>query len=117
MIRKDLLSWQWKTYHENHTSPKTVLIHRLTVPLFWIALILSVAAAVTLSAEAAVAAIPFFIIPLVAQGAAHKKLESKKPEPFLSPFDFVSRFVVEQVWTFPRFTFAGPKNKETPKNR
>lgn len=116
MMRKNLLSWQWSTYSENHVSSKTILIHRLTVPLFWIAIALSIFAAVTADATPALIAIPFFLVPLVAQGVAHKKLESKKPEPFLSPLDFVSRFFVEQVVTFPRFTFAGSKAQKTSKN-
>jgi hypothetical protein len=40
------------------------------------------------------------------QGAGHKR-EIQKPEPFLGADDLVSRFVVEQLITFPRFVLSG----------
>jgi phage terminase small subunit len=45
-------------------------------------------------------------ISLVAQGRGHRD-EPAAPEPFTGPGDFVSRFLVEQLVTFPRFVLSG----------
>jgi hypothetical protein len=40
------------------------------------------------------------------QGRGHRR-EQKQPEPFIGPLDFVSRLLVEQLVTFPRFVLSG----------
>ena len=44
--------------------------------------------------------------PLAAQGRGHAK-ENERPTPFDGAVDFVSRFLVEQFVTFPKFVFSG----------
>jgi len=56
--------------------------------------------------EIAVVGAAFMIAAVAGQGWTHK-MEPAKPVPFDGPFDFVSRFVVEQVVTFPRFVLSG----------
>ena len=46
------------------------------------------------------------LVALVLQGRGHRR-EAKAPTPFDGAADFVSRFVVEQWVTFPRFVRSG----------
>ena len=45
-------------------------------------------------------------VALVLQGRGHRN-EVEAPTPFGGPVDFVSRFMVEQWITFPRFVLSG----------
>jgi hypothetical protein len=56
--------------------------------------------------ELAVAGAAFVVAAVAAQGWSHKH-EAQKPIPFDGPLDFVTRFVAEQLVTFPRFVTSG----------
>jgi hypothetical protein len=104
-MRPNLLGWQWGVYPDNHTRRLTLVVHVLSVPLFILGLPL-VALSLVFSWELAVAGAAFMIAAVAAEGWSHKQ-EPQKPIPFDGPFDFVSRFVVEQYVTFPRFVISG----------
>jgi len=105
-IRAQLLAWQWRIYPGNHRHRANLLIHILAVPLFWGGLACLIAAIVGASPWYLVAAAVLIVVAFLLQGVGHKR-EIQKPEPFLGPDDFVSRFVVEQLITFPRFVLSG----------
>jgi hypothetical protein len=87
-IRPRLLEWQWRDYALKHRNRTNLLLHIVAVPLFDIATVVLLVAAV------------------VIEGHGHRK-EQSALEPFTGPLDFVSRFVVEQWVTFPRFVLSG----------
>jgi hypothetical protein len=103
-MRKQLASWQWSLYPDNHHDHANLIIHVLTVPLFmagtvalacawlwpWLALI----------GPAAMASA------MAAQGRGHKR-ETVAPVPFDGPVDVVARIFVEQWVTFPRYLVSG----------
>ena len=115
-----LIAWQWASYDRNHRDRLNLVLHFLAVPAF-IAGVLSSIRLLTLGlwpqalAMLAVAAVAFLV-----QGIGHKR-EAEAPIPFDGPLDFVSRVVVEQFITFPRFVFtggwarnfAGPKSEQS----
>ena len=102
MIRKNLLNWQHMGYSANHQNKTNLMIHVCTVPLFWLG-VLAIPVSIFSGQVRFLLATPILVLgALVAQGIGHKK-EEKSPEPFLSPMDFVSRFLVEQLVTFPRW--------------
>jgi hypothetical protein len=106
MIRKRLLEWQWSDYAAKHQNRLNLLLHIVTVPLFQIGTLVLLYAAITVSDVAAVMGVLWMVVALVAQGRGHR-LEPETPVPFDGPADFVSRFVVEQWVTFPRFVLSG----------
>ena len=106
LVTPQLLSWQFKNYPNAHQTRANLLAHVFTTPLFVAALVTAPVAAwlgqwVVFSASVAV--VP---LTLVLQGRGHAG-EPIAPAPFLSPLDFVARFVAEQFVTFPRFVFSG----------
>ena len=102
MIRKNLPAWQYATYSEFHGSKANVVIHVITVPIFWAGLGILLSSVILLSWQRALLGAGLLLVPLVLQGIGHKQ-EEKPPIPFEGPDDFLSRFCVEQLVTFPRW--------------
>lgn len=102
MIRKNLPAWQYASYSEFHGSKLNIALHVLTVPLFWAGLGILLSAAILLSWQRALLSLGLLLAPLVVQGIGHKQ-EKRAPIPFEGPDDFLSRFFVEQLITFPRW--------------
>jgi len=106
MIRPNLVAWQWSDYVAKHRDRGNLLIHIVAVPLFQVATLVLIGALFGRSVTAAVIAIVAMIVALVLQGRGHRR-EAETPTPFDGAGDFVSRFVVEQWITFPRFVLSG----------
>jgi phage terminase small subunit len=106
MIRRNLLAWQWSDYVAKHRDRGNLLIHIVAVPLFQLATLLLIGAALGRSLTVAIVAIAAMAVALVLQGRGHRR-EAEAPTPFDGAADFVSRFVVEQWITFPRFVLSG----------
>ncbi|HEY1774168.1 MAG TPA: terminase [Gammaproteobacteria bacterium] len=104
---RELLRWQWTSYPEAHTSRANLVLHIFTVPLFWAGTALLLASLFILSWPLAVLGAGCLLVPLVAQGLGHKRLESQPSAPFTSPWNFVARFCLEQWINFPRFVLSG----------
>ena len=106
MMRQHLLAWQWSDYAAKHQNRLNLLLHIVTVPFFLVGTLILLCAAITVSVAAAVVGAICMVGALVAQGRGHR-LEPETPVPFDGSADFVSRFVVEQWVTFPRFVLSG----------
>lgn len=106
MIRPNLLAWQWSDYVAKHRDRGNLLIHIVAVPLFQLATLGLIGALVCRSVTGVVIAIAAMVVALVLQGRGHRR-EAAAPTPFDGATDFVSRFVVEQWITFPRFVISG----------
>jgi hypothetical protein len=102
----ELLRWQWKGYARYHQDRTNLLLHVFAVPLFLLANVLLVVAAVSLSLMLLVAAMAGIVLSLVIQGRGHR-LEPIPPEPFTGPANVVGRLFLEQWVTFPRFVLSG----------
>ncbi|HEX4513836.1 MAG TPA: hypothetical protein VH054_09880 [Polyangiaceae bacterium] len=108
-MRQHLLQWQWELYPDGHTRRLTLAVHTFTTPLFIAGTILLALSPLPFFGAGwhfAVAGLAFIASTVMLQGWTHKQ-ENAKPVPFLGPFDFVSRFFVEQWVTFPRFVMSG----------
>ena len=105
-IRPNLLAWQWNDYVAKHRDRGNLLIHIVAVPLFQVATVLLIGALFGRSLTVASVVIVAMVISLVLQGRGHRR-EPETPAPFDGAADFVSRFVVEQWVTFPRFVLSG----------
>jgi phage terminase small subunit len=105
-IRPNLVAWQWSDYVAKHRDRGNLLIHIVAVPLFQVATLVLIGALFGRSVTAAVIAIVAMIVALVLQGRGHRR-EAETPTPFDGAGDFVSRFVVEQWITVPRFVLSG----------
>lgn len=102
----ELLRWQWAGYPKYHQSRRNLLIHMVAVPLFVLGTVALLAAIAQLSLWLLVVAVGCIIVALALQGRGHR-LEAVPPEPFSGPLNFVSRLLLEQWVTFPRFVFSG----------
>jgi hypothetical protein len=105
-IRPQLTTWQWSNYETFHRHRGNLLLHIVTVPMFWAGLVGLVTSLVRLRPLDALGSFVFMLLPLVIQGVGHKR-EGNPPIPFLGPLDLLSRFFVEQMVTFPRFLLTG----------
>jgi uncharacterized membrane protein YGL010W len=105
-VRSHLLAWQWRIYPGNHRHRANLLIHIVAVPLFWLGLACAIAVIAGASLWYLAVSAGLVVAAFLLQGAGHKR-EIQKPEPFLGADDLVSRFVVEQLITFPRFVLSG----------
>jgi len=106
MIRSNLLAWQWNDYVAKHRDRGNLLIHIVAVPLFQVASLVLIGTLLGRSLTAAILAIGAMVVSLVLQGRGHRR-EADAPAPFEGAGDFLSRFVVEQWITFPRFVLSG----------
>lgn len=104
-MRKDLLSWQWTNYPDNHVDGANLALHVLTVPLFMAGTVALVTAWWT-AWWAAPAGLLAMVLAVAAQGRGHAR-EKSPPIPFQGPLDAVSRIFVEQWVTFPRYVLSG----------
>lgn len=99
-----LVTWQWQLYPHNHADRGNLVLHVVTVPLFWLGTLAPLVALVTTPWLALAAlAMP---VAMAAQGRGHRR-ESVAPVPFRGPADVVGRIVAEQWLTFPRFVLSG----------
>ncbi len=99
-----LLRWQYSLYPDGHHDRLNLILHILSVPLFWAG-----TAAIAMSWTWPWLALIGFggmVAAIAAQGRGHSR-ETTRPVPFNGPLDFVSRFFVEQWVTFPRYLMSG----------
>ena len=101
-----LLRWQWDGYPRFHRSRANLLIHIVAVPVFMLG---NVGLIVTLLRGAwplAVLSLVAMVVSMAVQGRGHK-MEQVPPEPFTGPANALSRILLEQWVTFPRFVLSG----------
>jgi hypothetical protein len=106
LVTPNLLSWQLERYPDNHRTRANLVVHIVTAPLFALAMVAIPVSAWLGAYPVLGASVAIQVLTLVLQGRGHAG-EQKPPIPFLSPVDFVARFVAEQTVTFPRFVFSG----------
>ncbi|HGN3061927.1 DUF962 domain-containing protein [Pseudomonas aeruginosa] len=102
----NLLAWQWRGYAANHRNPTNLVLHLIAVPLFIVAAILLLGGLFGLDLLQVVLGVIGIGAGLVIQAKGHA-LEEQAPEPFSDRRDAVSRLLVEQFVTFPRFVLSG----------
>jgi hypothetical protein len=104
------LAWQWQHYPGNHADRRNLVIHLITVPIFWggtVAMLgAPLAGGLTAMASSFAAGLVMCVVAMAAQGRGHK-LETVPPIPFRGPVDVIARIFVEQWLTFPRFVLSG----------
>jgi hypothetical protein len=103
---RQILQSQWNGYGIYHQHKSNLLLHIIAVPIFMLGTVLFVIGLLTLSASLLFASLACMGISLAVQGRGHK-LEAQPPLPFTSPGNAVSRLLLEQWITFPRFVLSG----------
>lgn len=106
MNLSELLLKQWEGYPRVHRSRVNLLIHSVAVPLFWAGTLGAVTALLSRVWLLAAVSLAAMALSVVLQGYGHKR-ERVPPEPFTGPANALSRIVLEQWITFPRFVFSG----------
>jgi hypothetical protein len=102
----ELLRWQWEGYPRYHRSRFNLLLHIAAVPVFLVGNVTLVVALVERSWQIGILAVVAMVLSVALQGRGHRQ-EPVPPEPFTSPLNAVSRILLEQWVTFPRFVFTG----------
>ena len=102
----ELVRWQWSGYPKYHHSRVNLLIHIVAVPLFLVGNVGLVAALVERSVVVGALSLSAIVVSVALQGRGHRH-EYFPPEPFTSPMNAISRILLEQWVTFPRFVFSG----------
>lgn len=101
----ELARWQWAGYPQYHQSRVNLAVHLVAVPLFWLGLGLILGAAWWASWLAFGAGLVLLPASIALQGFGHK-FEPIPAVPFSSPSDAVSRLLLEQLLSFPRFVLS-----------
>jgi hypothetical protein len=101
-----LLRSQWEGYPRYHQSRQNLLLHILFVPLFLVGNVVLLIALAEARWLLALGAVALTALSLAIQGRGHQQ-EPLRPEPFTGPFNAVSRIILEQWVTFPRFVLSG----------
>jgi len=102
----NLPAWQWRAYPNNHQHPTNLVLHLIAVPLFIVAFLLIVSGVFSLSLANIAIGVIGVIAALALQRHGHS-METQAAEPFSDRKDAVSRLLVEQFLTFPRFFLSG----------
>ena len=105
-MRKHLMAWQWSDYANKHGARMNLLIHIVAVPMFWLGGTCILGFPFHRSVVLLVGGLLAGIVSLAVQGRGHR-LEDESPTPFLGPLDAVSRLMLEQLVTFPRYVLTG----------
>lgn len=101
----NLPAWQWRLYPLGHRARANLVVHVLTVPVFWAGGALVLVAPFT-SAWDALWGVLAMAVAFGAQGRGHA-LEAERPVPFEGPADVLGRIFTEQWVTFPRYVLSG----------
>ncbi|MBS0507264.1 MAG: DUF962 domain-containing protein [Proteobacteria bacterium] len=101
-----LLRWQWQGYARAHQARSNLLLHIVLVPFFLAGNLALVLAVVRLSWWLALAGIVATAASIALQGRGHQA-EVNAPEPFTGLGNALSRILLEQWVTFPRFVVSG----------
>lgn len=106
MREPNLVAWQWALYGRNHTTRANLTIHILTVPLFFLGVLELIAAPIIGPWWLAILGPLTMALVMALQGRGHRQ-EPEAPVPFAGPRDVISRILVEQLFTFPRYVATG----------
>lgn len=106
MNASSLLRAQWEGYGRYHQSRPNLLVHIVFVPMFLASNIALIVALIERRWLLAVGAAALAGIALAMQGRGHRQ-ERVPPAAFTSPINALSRILLEQWVTFPRFVLAG----------
>lgn len=101
-----LLRSQWAGYSRYHQSRPNLLLHIVFVPLFVASNVALFVALIEGRWLLALGAAALTGLSLAIQGRGHSK-EPVLAEPFIGPVNAISRLVLEQWVTFPRFVLSG----------
>jgi hypothetical protein len=104
-LRPRLLAWQWGVYEATHADRRNLLVHIASAPFFLLGT-LAILSSPFVSPWLAPAGLFAMALVMLLQGRGHR-LEAVPPSAFLGPADFVSRLIVEQWITFPRYVLSG----------
>jgi hypothetical protein len=103
-VRKQLLAWQWSLYADAHQARLNLILHVLTVPLFWAGTLGLLAS--WRSPWLALGGVAAMAAAMGTQGRGHAR-ERVPPVAFAGPADALGRIFAEQWITFPRFVLSG----------
>lgn len=111
MTFAELLDKQWSDYSERHRNKVNLLIHIVTVPLIWWAVIQSVGGLILILIGVGGLAMLVYAVILIAIALFAQRhgngMEEIKPAPFTNAKDFAMNAAAEQFVTFPRFVLSG----------
>jgi hypothetical protein len=106
MNASSLIRSQWEGYPRYHRSRPNLFLHIICVPLFLAA---NVALLVALIERRWLVGLLMALLTglsLAIQGRGHRR-EAVPAEPFRGPLNAISRIVLEQWVSFPRFVLSG----------
>jgi len=102
----ELLRWQYAGYAKFHQSRANLLLHIVVVPLFILGSVVLIVSLMKLTWLPALIAIALMVASMALQGRGHGR-EQLPPEPFTGAANVISRIILEQWVTFPRFVISG----------
>lgn len=106
MTLRELLDWQWKGYPTYHRSRLNLLLHLVVVPLFVAANVGLIFGMLHGSWSWMLVSLVTMLVSFGMQGLGHLT-EPVRPIPFGGLGETLSRIILEQWITFPRFVMSG----------
>lgn len=102
----ELLDWQWAHYAETQRDRVNLVVHAVTVPLFWIGALRFVSALLFAGLFFALGGVLLMGLCVFLQALGNSR-EAKPPESYANAWDFLQRVAAEQFVSFPRFVLSG----------
>ncbi len=106
MNTRELLRWQWEGYTQYHQSRANLLLHIVVVPLFLLGNVALVVALLNGAIVEALVSLAAMVLSIALQGRGHG-MEAVPSVPFSGRTNAISRILLEQWITFPRFVLSG----------
>lgn len=102
----ELLRWQWNGYEKYHRARANLLLHIVVVPMFLLANIALLLSPFVGSWVLALVSLALMVVSVALQGRGHG-MENIPSVPFTGPVNAITRLLLEQWITFPRFVLTG----------
>jgi len=106
MTINEIITWQWQGYTKYHKSKMNLWLHVIFVPVFVFGFLLLVIGLINLNVLNVIISILLMVLSIGVQGLGHSK-ESIPAEPFTGPKNAITRILLEQLYTFPKFVLSG----------
>jgi hypothetical protein len=102
----ELLRWQWEAYPRHRRTRFNLLLHIVVVPLFLMGNVVLVLALFQRSWAVGLGGVIAMTLSVALQDRGHSR-EPMPPQPFTGAQNALSRILLEQWITFPRFVLSG----------
>jgi len=102
----EIIEWQWQGYTKYHQSRVNLWLHIFAVPVFIVGTFSLFASLIYLKPFLVIGSVAMMAVSMAVQGFGHNK-EEFPAVPFSGAKNALTRILLEQLYTFPKFVISG----------